>query len=561
MPAATHMAASQLSSFHPQEELYRTLVYTVPYGEQPSETGRAIALGTLDLLDSTHISSLFGTGSQALRLKVADSVDRELVLADKTLDLVIMNPPFTRPTNHKIAEVPVPSFAGFSTTQQEQNQMSAKIKQIYSKTEPRIGHGNAGLASNFCDVAHRKLKHGGTLALVLPIAAMSGASWVQLHNVLEKEYTNVIWVTISSNKSEDRSFSADTDMAECLVVARKRLEEEQEQVSRWRFVSLKKKPSTIVEAVEMANALQHSGDVDYGTLRLGNSEIGQYITGLPSDSSLASIASLELGNILQGLASGKPIAIRGQEAADLKLVRLDELGVRGPVHRDVGVVNLDAIDHRGAFAIMKGRVDSALHPVLWWHNHTREQQILVEPDSRGEAISGREKQAAEVWETASRLHFSLDFNTNSASLVVCITPDLSLGGRAWPTFCCHDREWEAALALWGNSTIGLMLFWWLGSKQHSGRSINTITKLPSLLVLDPRQLSQSQLDRCRQVLSDFSNKTLLPASQAYRDDNRKYLDKFVLGELCGVSATWQEDFAKIRTQWCQEPIVVSSSKQ
>ena len=40
-------------------------------------------------------------------------------IPDGSLDLCIMNPPFTRPTNHETAEaagVPVPSFAGFGTT-------------------------------------------------------------------------------------------------------------------------------------------------------------------------------------------------------------------------------------------------------------------------------------------------------------------------------------------------------------------------------------------------------------------------------------------------------------
>ena len=51
--------------------------------------------------------------------KGADELtDRELLgksfaIADASLDLVIMNPPFTRPTNHERSDEPVPSFAGF----------------------------------------------------------------------------------------------------------------------------------------------------------------------------------------------------------------------------------------------------------------------------------------------------------------------------------------------------------------------------------------------------------------------------------------------------------------
>ena len=39
------------------------------------------------------------------------------------------------------------------------------------------GHGNAGLASNFIDIAHAKVRPGGVLALVLPASFLQGAAW------------------------------------------------------------------------------------------------------------------------------------------------------------------------------------------------------------------------------------------------------------------------------------------------------------------------------------------------------------------------------------------------
>ena len=196
-----------------------------------------------------------------------------------------------------------------------------------------------------------------------------------------------------------------------------------------------------------------------------------------------------------------------------------------------------------------------MYPTLWWHDHKRERSITVKPDSKGDKIPGREALAAKIWQTASCLHFSLDFNTNSSAIVVCNTPTPSLGGRAWPTFRCSDPKWAAVLALWCNSTLGLITFWSLGSKQHSGRSINTVTKLPALLVLDPRKLSERKLDLCNRKFECFSKKPLLPASSAFKDENRMALDAFVLDELCDASAEWQADFSTIRTHWCLEPIV------
>ncbi|MYD44727.1 MAG: hypothetical protein F4W90_12680 [Gammaproteobacteria bacterium] len=554
MPAAVHLAASQLTSFHPQVKLLRTRVYTVPYGEQPSETGREISLGSLDLLESSHVSSLFGTGSQTLPPNLRDVVETELEVSNDSLDLVIMNPPFTRPTNHKVSDVPVPSFAGFSTSQLEQSEMSKKLKRFYQRIQNPIGNGNAGLASNFCDLAHFKLKPGGVLALVLPIAAISGNSWSRFRDVLATHYIDVTIVTTASSKSELRSFSADTGMAECLIIGRKKYEVDQID-AKWHYISLAQRPSTILEAIETAKQITKSRQTEYGSLQIGDTHLGNHSFGTPADTGFVSVRSLELGRFLCRVASNSDLAIRGPDTVSLNLVPLGQLGRRGLVHRDVGVVNLQAKQHRGPFAITKGHFDQALYPSLWWHDHLSEESISVQPDSRGEVIPGRETKASSVWQTASRLHFSLDFNTNSASIVACLTPIPSLGGRAWPTFQCDKPRWEVPLVLWANSSMGLMIFWWIGSKQHNGRSISTITKLSGVPVIDPRCLTDSQLSACEAVYSNISKHRLLPASQSFRDEVRHELDNFVLRDLCNAPAAWLKDFEIFREQWCVEPIV------
>ena len=48
------------------------------------------------------------------------------------------------------------------------------LRGIRRRLEQPVGHGNAGLASNFIDLAHAKVKPGGVLALVLPLAVVSG---------------------------------------------------------------------------------------------------------------------------------------------------------------------------------------------------------------------------------------------------------------------------------------------------------------------------------------------------------------------------------------------------
>ena len=51
----------------------------------------------------------------------------------------------------------------------------------------------------------------------------------------------------------------------------------------------------------------------------------------------------------------------------------------------------------------------------------------------------------------------------------------------------------------------------------------TITAIPDLPVLDPRKLTDQQLDHCRAIFEDFKDKPLLPANEAYHDETRKAL--------------------------------------
>ena len=84
------------------------------------------------------------------------------------------------------------------------------------------GHGHAGLASNFVDLAHVKAKPGGTLALVLPITAIQGSSWGHARKLLADTYENITVATIANIGNRERAFSADTGMVETLIVATKK---------------------------------------------------------------------------------------------------------------------------------------------------------------------------------------------------------------------------------------------------------------------------------------------------------------------------------------------------
>ncbi len=154
MPAATHLAASTLSNAHPGIVFGTTRIVTMPYGYDENKHPH---IGSLELIDQVSITPLLSLGEKRITGSKNRKTDETLGVSHELFDIVIMNPPFTRPTNHETAEVPVPSFAGFSTSEDEQQAMSSRLVQIRRSLSEPFGHGNAGLASNFIDLAHVKL--------------------------------------------------------------------------------------------------------------------------------------------------------------------------------------------------------------------------------------------------------------------------------------------------------------------------------------------------------------------------------------------------------------------
>ncbi len=108
-----------------------------------------------------------------------------------------------------------------------------------------------------------------------------------------------------------------------------------------------------------------------------------------------------------------------------------------------------------------------------------------------------------------------------------------------------------------NTTLGLISFWWNGTRQHPGRSIVSISRIPQISVLDIKVLSKRKgwVEMANRIFEAFEEKTFLPANQAYEDDNRKALDEAVLIDLLGLPRTILEPLDLLRNLWCEEPSV------
>ena len=564
MPAAAHLTASMLSSVHPMQVFSRTQVYTLPFGAPPEaggrESGRKISLGSLDLLAEEQTSGLFGTGIEAMEGHAPGGQGTDLSMPDNSIDLVIMNPPFTAPTNHEIADIPVPSFGGFGTSADIQKEMSGRLKRARATLKDPASHGNAGLASNFIDLAHVKLRPGGVLALVVPLSIVQGESWQGARNLLARHYGEVTIVTLAAEKVADKSFSADTGMGEAMVIARKR--EKASAPEDVRFVNLRKRPASIAEAVEIARRIMRDPEGEAVRVReivAGSDNQGHVIRASLGQGGCAGMADASLAEAAMALEEGELSLPRMEGDLTVKMARLGDLGKPGPLDRDINGKN--GGKPRGPFDLARipaGEIPT--YPVLWSHDAEKERCLVLAPDRKGIVRAGMDDKAKAVWRRAGHLHFNRDFRLNSQSLAACWTKERTMGGRAWPSFELANPRGEKALSLWANTTLGLLLFWWQGNKQQSGRAIVTISGLPFLAVLDVRSLTKSQLKKAEKIFEKFSGREFLPANEAYRDRAREDLDKAVLADLLGLGGEVLEPLGLLRRKWCAEPSVHGGKK-
>ena len=414
-------------------------------------------------------------------------------------------------------------------------------------------HGNAGIASAFAALGHLKLKPGGVLALVLPLTATTGSSWQSFRRTLAQNYADISVLSIAANV-RDMAFSSDTGMAECLIVARK-LDKEETLCDRAVFTSFRRRPIGFAHSATTARAIDDNlgslraiEDGPYGGTRLmvGDELMGEILSAsYRSNGDALSAVRLSDASVAQTAYALSGIA----EAMGLKTAPLGEVGWMGFVHRDI-----TGNAPRGSFDKVTGS-PTATYPSLWNHDAKKETRIVCEPDSQLIVRQGMEDNAATIWETASHSHVNLDFRLNSQPLAVAFTEDATIGGRAWPNVIFDDERYDYTFAVWGNSTLGLLNFWWHSGRQQPGRGIITIRLAESLPILDLRAFSDEQHVTAARIFDEFRGRELLPAYLADADHNRARLDKRVICDLLDFDLGVYESVRRLAAKWCAEPSV------
>ena len=568
LPSAVHLTASMLSSSHPRQSYDGSRTIVAQYGK--TEHG-GVSIGSLDLLGKTGkfrplipmhtATALTGRGETRSELDVD--------MPPFSQNLVIMNPPFTRAGSDWQINNPqgydTKTFHGLSTDTATQKRM-ADLAKTYGKGT--CAHGYAGIASWFVALAHRMVKEAGSIALVLPMTALQGATWQKARQLIANSYRDVTVLTIAAARQDDRSFSADTGMAETMIVCRKSSKAPER---RGLFVSLRRRPGSEMEAIEVARAIRaivedsmvrtlEDGPFGGTPLFVGEERLGEVIDApLSRDAPWSSvgISDFSVAQTAFQLAEGL-LWLPQMSRGDVVPLLISTVSPEGELGKGDAVI----VGRKGkaAFDMIRPPSNAPTYPMLWGHDAQREKRMVVAPDSEGRISAGMETLAAEIWDTRSHAHHNRDFQFNSQPLTVAFTETQTIGGRAWPNVKFEGRAHEVAYTLWGNSTLGLLCYWWHSSRQQAGRGSMPITAIRSMPTLDVTKLTQAQLDTAGEIFEDMKSAQFLPANEAYRDNTRKELDYRVLIDMLGLPGSLLEPLDLLRMKWCSEPSVHGGKK-
>ena len=575
MPAAVHLTASLLSSVSPTVPYESTRCILFPFGGQRKtnqngqlmvdengapvkETDRKgrplVSLGSIALLNlnGPKMQTVLPLDEQAALGAHGERRGLEVIMTPLSQSLVAMNPPFTRPTKHAPfgttdhVEPQNPAFAAFGTTDKEQEAMKRLERQLGNNT---ISDGNAGLGTTFTAIANNMVQSGGSIAVILPTSAMMGGSydadgdqaysWQRLRNLLYDHYDQIVVVSIAQPEKKDSAFSADSDFADCMVIAR-RIPTGGTPSRRAHFVNLTACPASKLEAQETARAIKkaiaNTTETDtWNRVEIGDDEIGFVLHENMDQNRKWTTIRISQPTLVQRakqLERGQLSLPQRASPIQIPIVTARSIARVGPVHRDIiGRSN-------SPFSKRDGYKSTDEFPMLWNHDkkgQTLQSSMLVQPDSHGEVRQKRDKAAEQMWnDSATHLHINQDFQFNANATAAAFTALPSLGGRAWPTLEAASPQQEKVLCIWLNSTLGMMAYWIQSNRNQDGRGGLTVTAIPDLPLLDATKLTETQLDAAVKIFDDLQEKKMLPANETWRDKVRQDLDKRLLTEVLGL---------------------------
>ena len=462
------------------------------------------------------------------------------------IDWALMNPPYSRPRR------------GRAQATKGLDGLRAKVR----RSSYLMGHGQAGLASDFGNLSNIRLAAGGVYSHVLPLTAAHSGSWQGWRQELEKDFTHIVAIA-NTSKDELQSMSADTGMSEMLVIATKR-DARPTQWGRTEIlcVNLNAAPATMAEGYAIAQeiaaipATQAQGLFTHGNFtRFQQSQAG-FPWGPVGNS------NDDLTSVIDALLNGEsydPLTMSNHKMA-VPMSTLGSISPTGPTHHKIGHPK-GADDPIGAFEwIPLNELAAApAQQALWAANSKTQTSIATQPTHGGNLVSPEE--AKEVVRQRSQFHLNRNISWTSQAIAIAYTNQMCHGGSAWNSLQGTDEAANKAVALYLNSIWGcLTLNAYAKSGQRGPRArlqIGQIAGLPCPAfhsdtpeAAAARNIAVSNFDKLAKL-------KLQPLSYCFQDGNRRRIDG-VVAEMLGLDAAdaaVQQMLAYWRALFAGEPNV------
>ena len=383
------------------------------------------------------------------------------------------------------------------------------------------------------------------------MTAATGVNWRQFRDIMRQQYTDL--VVISGR------FSADTSIREIIVSARKMCKGEKPS-GRGLFVTLDATPDSTLEGVCVGTSIRDTHAVNLegrphgGTrIKVGEDEVGTAIDcPIDTDWSVVGTDNFALHQIAYRLRQGELYLPRMISPLNLRTGPLRDIATVGPSHLQIRGGDSQpgrSTSYSGPFNVLGYRA-GCLYPALWNNSREAQRQITVFPDSSLEPRRDcDDEQVAKVWGTASHIHMNIETRTTSQSLMMAYTKNRVVGGTAWPSIIT-DTKYQKGLAVWCNSTLGILCRWSISNHEQHGRSRSSRTAILDLPVLEPSSLML--LDG---VFDEFSQRRFDRIMNLWEDPVRIALDDMMLKRL-GLDGV---NLDGVRRQLCAEPSINGDS--
>ena len=365
---------------------------------------------------------------------------------------------------------------------------------------------------------------------MIPAAITTGVAWEKTRRLVDNSYD--LEMIIASHEADRWAFSENTDLSEVLLIARKRGATASGTRPTTIFISLWVNPDTSVEALATADAIFRTKPAAIGTpaapeagvapLIIGRRKIGEAIA-IPTDQVRgkpwlgAAFAQTDLVRAAWYLREGRLFLPGSSRLHKIPICRLSQIAELGPDRRDI----------YDAFALSD---EPTPFPAFWSHDADRVTTIAAKPNCWLSPLAkprrGRKLRSSSLlWGRAGRIMLAERMWLATQRLTAVMLDSAGLSNVWWPTkLLLDDTRKEKALALWLNSTLGLLL---LAAHRVPTRGPWVQFKKPVLEqipVLDVRQLSDGALDALATAYDGVAAQSFEPITAIENDAQRHAVD-------------------------------------